>query len=460
MHTNWHFLVGAMALLTLITATPALAEETSNPTPPPVESHSAPVQPVPPAPPESPVPPTFDQPAPGQPPGMFGPDNRGTFHPPEDFKQRDPEKPFENFQPKEGEKFFDNRMNQPMNQPFGDGNMPNSQMPGGQGKMGQPNQQGNMPPDSDKMAEQQNRQMVQNAQHQIKGLEQGMRQFEKQLQMLTKQGIAVPADITETLTKIKSILAAVKAAKTADELTAAGWENLHDEMDSLREKQELLQQLSRWPQTLKQANRMLTMYTRQLTKIKTTVDRLRAKGIDMSAFYTEIETNINALKAARDEAVASVAAGKAEEAFTILEDKFFGNDQEIMEKQRIIQTMTNISRFPTDYKRGKKELDGMMTKMKRKKIDLTEIQPLYTTITTKADEVLQLIRVAKPDPEAIMDALQDLEDARQDFMEAAQSALGESEEMPWEQKQPAGTRLSFAVPKLAKPAAATMLALQ
>ena len=292
---------------------------------------------------------------------------------------------------------------------------------------------------------QQEKQMVQNAQRQIKGMEQGLKQFDRQLASLTKQKITIPAEITASLAKIKLTIAGVKTAKTDDDLTAAGWEDLFEEMNTLRESQELLQQLSRWPQTLKQVDRQLANFNRELKKAKTIVDRLQKKSWDVSTLYSDFESSIASLKAVRDEAVAAVAAGKVEDAFTLLEDKFFGASEDIMEKQRILQTMNSMSKFADQFKRGSKEMDKIITQLKRKKIDTTELEQLKATVIANGEKVKELVKTPNFDVETLMITLQDLENDRQEFMAAAQALMGESDQMPWE--QPGNTKSNtFAVP--------------
>lgn len=327
--------------------------------------------------------------------------------------------------------FGNDKFGHPMNNPQ------NNFGPNGPDRMmnpGQPDQNRYMENDRGQdQSEQFNKQMVQNAQQQVRGFEQQLKQFDKQVQALTKQNLPVPAEISGSLTKMRTIIAAVKNAKSVDDLEAAGWEDIRDEMNALYENQRLLQELAQWPKALKMIDKQITSMTRELKKYKSLSDKLQKNEVDVSSLYTELERAVLSLKMYRDEAAAKVAAGDVETAYEILEDKFFDAFEIIREKQQILKTMSNVGRFPSEFKKAQKQITRTISQLKKQKVSTVELEQLEITINQKGQAIQQLIKARPIDMDAIMDALEDLSDVRQDFMDEIQTLMGDSVDMPWEQ---------------------------
>ena len=278
-------------------------------------------------------------------------------------------------------------------------------------------------------------QRLQDVKRGVKGMEQGMRMFEKQLAMFAKQKVAVPQDVTDTLAKIKELVTKIKTAQTWDEIEAAGLEDMQDLFQKLDESRQQLEVLARWPQTLKQVDKELKRLTTELKKTKSLADRLVKKGVDVSGVATEFEAAVNKLKSVRDDAVAKISAGQAEEAFDLLENEFFGQMEDVWEFQQVIMMMSNLGRFASDFKRGINDAQNQIRRLQRQKLDVTELQALLDQAKAKGNEVLALMKVKPIDQEAIMSGIQELENLRQEFEGKMEELTGEERggPMPWEQ---------------------------
>lgn len=278
-------------------------------------------------------------------------------------------------------------------------------------------------------------------QREVRGMEQGIKQFEKQLSRLTAQKLPIPAEISEKVAKIKAIIAAIKSAKSEEEFEAIDVESLHELMSELHEGQQELEMLFRWPQTLKQINREITQLNKDLKRAKATVDKLAKKNIDVSSFYASFEEGVKKLQAVREEAILNVAAGDAEGAFSLLEEGFFDHMDDIRENNRIIQMMSNLGRFTSEFKRGLAEGKRTITALKRQKIDTAQLETLLKDVEAKGNEIAEMVKSKDLDEEVISDALQDLENLKQEFTSLADELRGEEEERPWE-----GGKKQFAAP--------------
>lgn len=267
----------------------------------------------------------------------------------------------------------------------------------------------------------------------MKGMEQGLKMFKSQIAKLTKQKISVPTEVTDNIAKLEAIIAQVKTAKTSEEIDAINFDSLQELMQNLDENRQQLEILARWPQTLKQVNQQLTQLTRELKKSKTIVDRLAKKDIDLQAEYTAFADAVAKLQAVRDDAVAKMAAGNSEEAFTALEDDFFGQIEDTWQSQRIISMMSNLGGFTSSFKQNINQSKSIIKKLKLKKIDTTELESLVAEASAKGQEVIALLKIKPLDADTVTSALDDLENLRQEFSDKVSELTGEEAVMPWEQ---------------------------
>jgi hypothetical protein len=194
--------------------------------------------------------------------------------------------------------------------------------------------------------------------------------------------------------------------------------------------------LTRWPQTVKQAQRELGNMTRELKRTKSIVTKLGKQGIDMTDEYGVFEGAINKLKETLAAAQAKVQEGTSDgiqEAFDLMQNEFFGQMDDVWEANRIIQTMSNLGRFASDFKRGISDAKRQISDLKRRKIDTSELADILTEAQAKGNEVIALLKAKPIDEDSTIEALKIMEDFRAQFDEKANELRGEQQLMPWQQ---------------------------
>jgi len=265
-----------------------------------------------------------------------------------------------------------------------------------------------------------------------RNMEMGLKQFEKQVLKLEKQKVAVPTELKEKLTQIKTIVTTIKGAKTWDEVESAGAEDMQDLMQDLDDYRGQIEMLSRWPQTQRQINRDLANLDRQVKRSKALVASLNRRGVDLTTSYEQFSTAVDKLKSVRDQAVEKMKAGEAEEAFNLIEDDFFGQMDDTRQYQRVIETMSNLGKFTTEYKRGMAQAQNIIKALGRKKIDVSELKELYEQTKAKGDEVLAMIKSKDFDEDEVVSLLSEMEGMKVDFESKVEELTGDTGEMPWE----------------------------
>ena len=278
-------------------------------------------------------------------------------------------------------------------------------------------------------------QQLQNVKRDIKNLTNGIKMFESRIKSLEKQKIVVPAEVKDTIAKIKTIITAVTAAKTWAEVEAAGFEDTQDLMESLREHQQLMDMLSRWPQTLKQLNNELKNLNTALKRDTATVKRLSAKGVDLSSELADFKNAIAKLTAVRDAAVVKIKAGTVDDidaVFTDLQDNFFDQMEEIWALDKTINIMGNLTQFQAQSKKELATAQATITKLKKQQKDTSGMEEILALTKTKVAEIQALAKAKPLDTEAVLSGLDELNSLRGEFADAYSELTGEENDMPWE----------------------------
>ncbi len=301
---------------------------------------------------------------------------------------------------------------------------------GGQEGQGQEGQGGMSEQDQEKFQQQQDERM-------LKELKRGLGQVSRmlgpmisQIAKMEKQGVTAPQELKDTITKVSNLLTVVKSAKTMDEVLAAGLEDLQDWMMTINEGRQLLELAGRWGQTIKQVDQQLKRIQGILKKDQALAKRVK---IDLSSQITAFEAAVNELVAARDKASELAKAGDIEGAYSELEENFFNKMEDVMDYDQIIQTVSRLGKFESEFKRRYAQAQKEINALKRRKVDVTEMNALMTQIAEKGNEIKGLIKAQPLDQEAVFAALSSLEDLVQNLEELMDQALGVKEELPWEQ---------------------------
>ncbi|MDO8668148.1 MAG: hypothetical protein Q7K35_03545 [bacterium] len=276
-------------------------------------------------------------------------------------------------------------------------------------------------------------QRMDNIKRGVKSMESGLKMFESQITKLIKQKVAMPAEVTENLNKVKAIIAAVKNAKTMDEMTAAGAEDLQEAMQNLDESRGQLEMLARWPQTLKQMNSELTRLTAELKKAKTIVERLKKQEIDLSDTYVQFEAAAAKMKTVKEEAEKNVKAGGSSEVFDTIQADFFGQMEDTMQYQRVIMTMSNLGGFTANFKKIITQAQSQIRKLKAKKLEAGSAEVILNDLNNKGKEISAMLKAKPINEDDIILALEDMDALNQNFNDEISALTGVQEIMPWEQ---------------------------
>ncbi len=298
--------------------------------------------------------------------------------------------------------------------------------------------------------ERRNLEQMDNILREMKRIESSIKTFEKQVAKLAKQKMAVPMEITDNLAKVKAVIVEIKAGNMANA------EDIFELVQNLDENRGQMEMLARWPQTLKEMDRQMRSLNTELKRAKTTTARLAKKDIDVSSIYTQFESAIAKLKETRDAAKSKIQEN-AEDAFDLAQNDFFGQMDDVMESQRIIMTMGNFGQFQTDFTRQTNQAAQQIKALKKKKIDVADLEDLLAQAKAKGAEVKVLFKAKPLDVDVVIEALNEVENLGQEFDQKVSELTGVEADMPWEkgpqqfQQIQVSPNLDKWIPKQAQP---------
>lgn len=273
--------------------------------------------------------------------------------------------------------------------------------------------------------ERQNLQQMDNILREMNRIQSSIKAFEKQVQKLAKQKMAVPQEVTDNLAKVQVAIIEIKAGKMDNA------DDIFELVQNLDENRGEMEMLARWPQTVKEIDRQVKNLDSQLKRSKTIVDRLSKKGIDLSAVYAEFASAVAKMKETRDMAKAQISTNAAD-AFDLIQNDFFGQMDDVMQNQKIIAIMGNSAQFQSDFTRQTNQSNQKINSLKKQKLDTADLEAVLAQMKTNGAQIKEMFKAKPLDPDAIVDALNELQNLGQDFAQKVADLTGVDEQMPWD----------------------------
>ncbi len=274
--------------------------------------------------------------------------------------------------------------------------------------------------------ERQNLEKMDNITREMKRMEGEINRFSQQIAKLEKSKITVPAEIKDNLEKVKAKIAEIKGGQMDNA------EDLWELMEGMNQSRQTLEVLSRWPQIVKDVNREIKRLETEVKRTKTLVARLAKKGLDLSANLDKFTAEVERIKSIKADADAKVAAGAVDEALELLQNDFFGQMDDVWQEQKIIQQMSNLGRFNSDFQREINQAKREINALKRKKIDVTELEDLLNQAIAKGDEIKGMLKEKPVNYDAVIALMEELEEIGQTADNKMSELRGDDEVLPWE----------------------------
>ncbi|MBI5466047.1 MAG: hypothetical protein HY974_02025 [Candidatus Kerfeldbacteria bacterium] len=320
-------------------------------------------------------------------------------------------------------------------------NIPN--MPGNFGQPGPGGQQFGPSPEQQQQMEQQGKEAETRGQEMEargkeqakKGLEQmkrGMKSFGSQLEKMKKRvaklqaaGITPPGELSTAMAKAGELIQKVQSAEAIEDVQDL-MDDFQGVVETITEQMPEMERLAQFPKVLKKAKLEVAKLDKLVAKAQAAQKRAK---IDMSSILETFSQKVAAEKQLVADAEALAKDKQSEDAFAKLED-FFNGLQDTYEENGKVQAVTNFSLYAQTVLKGIKAAKTQIKALARRKIDVTELNNIITESEQKYAELKTLLAAKPIDPDAVLEALNGLEDLRTNFTDKYEELSGQQSELP------------------------------
>lgn len=281
-----------------------------------------------------------------------------------------------------------------------------------QGQMGGPNR--NQSPQMDEQR--------------LEMMKKGLKQFNKevariksQIASLQKKGINIPVELSGAIAQMDAIAEKIKNADSVEAIED-DMDDFQDASNTIREWMPKLGMMAQMPQMFKQADKEISRAEKAYTS---DAKRIKSSKMDLSDLLAEFRKAIDEQKAVLNTAK-ELSSSDPEKAINNLQDDFFGNMDNMWEKERVIQMALNIKQGMSQMTREMKDADSLIKKLKAKKVDTSELEQLLSQAKAEFEQV-KVLASAKPiDLESLMDQIEKMIDVKQEFGDKVQELTGDT----------------------------------
>lgn len=244
--------------------------------------------------------------------------------------------------------------------------------------------------------------------------------IKSQIKTLEKKGVSIPEDLTGTLAKLDSLTEKMKSAKSPEELDEVLPE-LQDAEGDLRDWMPKLGKLSQLGQMLKQADKEIARAAKQAAMDE---KKITASKLDLSQSLSDFKAAIEKQNAILTE-VRNLMKTDPEAAFDKLNEDFFGNMDNLWSPEKVIQVSLNIKKGLSQMDREIKSAEATVKKLS-KKDGAGELSALLAAAKEQLAKIKELSAAKPMDTDAVINALEDLMRAKQDFADKVQDITGDN----------------------------------
>lgn len=257
--------------------------------------------------------------------------------------------------------------------------------------------------------------------------------MEKAFKQIVKQGIAMPSELEETITRVKELGPEVKQfkSKKAEDVTEEEAETLADNLNELCEIGVTLEEWGGQVPQFMELGAKMKQVTKDLKKVKSDVSRTakvaaRSK-FDIALKGDEINEAFEALKTTLDDVNASTDFdGK-----NGMINEFYNQFRDIYDTIGMINSLQNTTKAKTEWSKRVKENVRIVNQIsKDATLDKEEVTAKSDEIKAKIDELSVALAKKPIDRDEIKWVFEDLKTLQSEFTDIADQVRGVNSALP------------------------------
>lgn len=244
-----------------------------------------------------------------------------------------------------------------------------------------------------------------------------MKTLQKKISRLASQGVTVPQNISDDVSKTNSMISAVLAATTLDDANVAGTSDVDSWVQSVKDD---VDDLTNWPKSLKQADATLKSLNRALKQDQIISAKLSKSGIDISSMVSDLAANISDLQGIRNDA-ADLAKTDLSGASSQL-DTFTSQVDDATQSDQAIKSLSTIGRFASDLQKTITQDQKVIASLQKRGADVGDLEDALAALKDAGDAVVGELQAKPIDASGVTSALSDYSQVQDDFSSAKSDA--------------------------------------
>ncbi len=279
----------------------------------------------------------------------------------------------------------------------------------------------------EKMAEQQKKmqtqQLAQMKRGMVSGIEQGLKQIKRQVEVLSKKGITIPSEVAPLVTELSSALQTVKSATELTDDVESAFEVLQEKGQDLREIGQKLGTLDQMSQMTKQVEKEFAKMDKEVSKARKSKEAVQYPDV-----ISKIESQLASLKTAWEETKTSLTSGDSEpgdvqEAM----EEIFSDIREVRQSLGMLKQLGSVSKMIASAGKELTKFEKEVARQKKAGKDVGELASLLSKAKGKLTEITVLSKQSGFDPEDLFDGMQELEHIRSEMLQELDNVSGKSD---------------------------------
>ncbi len=277
-----------------------------------------------------------------------------------------------------------------------------------------------------KQEEEGNKRCLKDMQRGMKGTERPIKDLEKKIAQIKRSKGTVPPAVEETVANLKAGLAKIKAATTCDEAQEIQGE-LSESMENMQDLFMQLEFAAQAPKIVKQIKQGYGMLDKMW---KRALLMAKKSKVDLSEQVAKGQAIHDELKAMFDQMIAAVNSGDFEVMQNMMESGMEADEkrQELEEVVQIIDAMRNTGKMISGLNQHLNGLKRGVAQLKRKKVDVTEINACLANAKGGIDAVKSATKVRPIDFDTLIETFEAANDVLDQCDDLIGAASGQEEE--------------------------------
>ena len=272
-----------------------------------------------------------------------------------------------------------------------------------------------------KRQEQQQSQMLKNTQRGLVQAQKNITNMEKRILAIQKKGGVISQDLTNAFQQAKSLITKGQTATTMDEFQSAGLEDMQDIMETINDGMQKAEMSTQFPAMLKQASKIIAQQKKSLASAQKRSSSLK---IDLSSLITKWQTAIDGVSQSITQAQQDFQASNIEDAVTALKDNVFDVSQDMHTYQQTFDMVSNSQKMLTNATKELVSIEKRIAALKKQGKDTGDAESVLADSKSKIQIVKDSITKPDIDPDTLMEAIQNIQDSKDELYSAMYDLTG------------------------------------